>query len=83
MLDGVSTENSLDSIQGEKDGKIQTVSCEVEEEQSPEYEVSRRAKRDSSGAGFTSAQRYSAYISITVRRVQKKKLLQVSQAIWK
>lgn len=36
VLDGVSTENPLDSIQGDK---IQTVSYEVEEEQGPEYEV--------------------------------------------
>lgn len=39
LLDGVSTENPLDSIQGEKEEKIQTVSYEVEEEQGPEYEV--------------------------------------------
>lgn len=39
VLDGVSTENPLDSMQGEKDLKIQTVSYEVEEEQGPEYEV--------------------------------------------
>lgn len=37
--DGVSAENSAESGQGEKDVKIQTVSYEVEEEQSPEYEV--------------------------------------------
>lgn len=40
VLDGVSTDNHLDSMQGEKDLKIQTVSYEVEEEQGPEYEVS-------------------------------------------
>lgn len=38
--DGVSTENTVDSAQEEKDAKIQTVSYEVEEEQQgPEYEV--------------------------------------------
>lgn len=37
--DGVSTENTVDSTQEEKDAKIQTVSYEVEEEQQgPEYE---------------------------------------------
>lgn len=37
--DGVSTENTVDSAQEEKDAKIQTVSYEVEEEQQgPEYE---------------------------------------------
>lgn len=39
VLDGGSTENTLDSIQGEGDVKIQTVSYEVEDEQAPEYEV--------------------------------------------
>lgn len=39
VLDGVSTENTLGGIQGEKDVKIQTVSYEVEDEQGPEYEV--------------------------------------------
>lgn len=39
VLDGVSVENPLDSVQGEQDVKIQTVSYEVEEEQGPEYEV--------------------------------------------
>lgn len=40
-VDGVSADNSPDSMQGEKDVKIQTVSYEVEEEQEPghEYEV--------------------------------------------
>ncbi|CAI5696786.1 synapse differentiation-inducing gene protein 1-like [Oreochromis niloticus] len=37
--DGISTENTVDSTQEEKDAKIQTVSYEVEEEQQgPEYE---------------------------------------------
>ncbi|XP_030574791.1 synapse differentiation-inducing gene protein 1-like isoform X2 [Archocentrus centrarchus] len=36
--DEVSTENTANSTQGEKDVKIQTVSYEVEEEQGPEYE---------------------------------------------
>lgn len=44
VSDGVSTENPLDSIQGEKDAKIQTVSYEVEEEQGPEYEVRGHTK---------------------------------------
>lgn len=39
VMDGVSAENCLDSAQGEKDVKIQTVSYEVEDEQGPEYEV--------------------------------------------
>ncbi|XP_068195477.1 synapse differentiation-inducing gene protein 1-like [Antennarius striatus] len=38
LLDGVSPENPVESIKGEKDVKIQTVSYEVEEEQGPEYE---------------------------------------------
>ncbi|XP_041827046.1 synapse differentiation-inducing gene protein 1-like [Melanotaenia boesemani] len=38
VSDGVSTENTGDQTQGEKDVKIQTVSYEVEEEQGPEYE---------------------------------------------
>ncbi|CAI5696787.1 unnamed protein product [Oreochromis niloticus] len=38
--DGISTENTVDSTQEEKDAKIQTVSYEVEEEQQgPEYEL--------------------------------------------
>ncbi|KAM6912407.1 synapse differentiation-inducing gene protein 1-like [Xenentodon cancila] len=37
-LDGVSTENTGISAQGEKDLKIQTVSYEVEEDQCPDYE---------------------------------------------
>ncbi|KAM8916075.1 synapse differentiation-inducing gene protein 1-like [Spinachia spinachia] len=36
--DGLSIENTLDSLQGEKDAKIQTVSYDVEDEQGPEYE---------------------------------------------
>lgn len=48
VSDGVSTENTGESTQGEKDVKIQTVSYEVEEEHCPEYEVSdhTRAKYD-------------------------------------
>ncbi|XP_068608174.1 synapse differentiation-inducing gene protein 1-like [Brachionichthys hirsutus] len=38
LLDGVSPENPLECIQGEKGVKIQTVSYDVEEEQGPEYE---------------------------------------------
>lgn len=37
--DGVSTENTRESAQEEKDEKIQTVSYDVEEEHCPEYEV--------------------------------------------
>ncbi|XP_017267348.1 synapse differentiation-inducing gene protein 1-like [Kryptolebias marmoratus] len=38
VSDGVSTENTGESTQGEKDVKIQTVSYDVEEEHCPEYE---------------------------------------------
>lgn len=43
--DGLSAENPLDGLQGEKDVKIHTVSYEVEEEQGPDYEVRAHAKR--------------------------------------
>lgn len=46
VLDGVSTEDSQDSVAGEKDVKIQTVSYDVEEEQGHEYEVRGHRKNN-------------------------------------
>lgn len=52
VLDGVSSEYPLDCTQGEKDVKIQTVSCDVEEEHVPEYEVSRHMGTKRIRSGF-------------------------------
>lgn len=80
VLDGGSTENTLDSIQREKDVKIQTVSYEVEDEQGPEYEVRGHSKAQSEKVFFSS--RSAAWFLFIKCAHVEIVTLQVSHSCW-